>query len=186
MCVRGHSRSLKLVPFESLGAVSYSPSIVTMALSCIVCEIATYWWKIAEFLYPTCIYRPEMGDSVGISWRCLIFIKQEWLIYSAVKKNSNNISSRFHTIQERDRRTDRQTDGRTDKTAIWISRVNTLTRDKNDVTIWWWKCLMICLAILTQCWRVTDNGQTDKRTETSLGDISRQHSPRYAYASRAR
>ena len=31
--------SLKLVPFESLGAVSYSPSIVTVAASVAVCEI---------------------------------------------------------------------------------------------------------------------------------------------------
>jgi len=30
---------MKLVPFESLGAVSYSPSIVTTALSVAVCEI---------------------------------------------------------------------------------------------------------------------------------------------------
>jgi len=33
------SRSLKLVSFASLGAVFYSPSIVAMTLSCIVCEI---------------------------------------------------------------------------------------------------------------------------------------------------
>ena len=31
--------SWKLVPFESLGAVSYSPSIVTVAVSVAVCEI---------------------------------------------------------------------------------------------------------------------------------------------------
>jgi len=30
---------LKLVPFKSLGAVSYSPSIVTLAVSVAVCEI---------------------------------------------------------------------------------------------------------------------------------------------------
>jgi len=30
---------MKLVPFESLGAVSYSPSIVTMAIFVAVCEI---------------------------------------------------------------------------------------------------------------------------------------------------
>jgi len=33
------SRSFKLVPFESLGAVSYSPSIVTRAVSLTVYEI---------------------------------------------------------------------------------------------------------------------------------------------------
>ena len=31
--------SLKLVPLESLGAVFYSPSTVTMAVSVAVCEI---------------------------------------------------------------------------------------------------------------------------------------------------
>jgi len=37
--VRGHSRLLKLVPFERLGVVSYSVSIVTIAVSVAVCEI---------------------------------------------------------------------------------------------------------------------------------------------------
>jgi len=39
MWLRGYSRSLKLVPFKSLGDVSYSPSIVTIAVSVAVCEI---------------------------------------------------------------------------------------------------------------------------------------------------
>ena len=37
MWVGGHSRSLKVVPFESLGTVSYS--IVTMAVSAAILEI---------------------------------------------------------------------------------------------------------------------------------------------------
>jgi len=39
MWVRGHSRSLKVVPSESLGTVSYSPSIVTMAVSAAILKI---------------------------------------------------------------------------------------------------------------------------------------------------
>ena len=39
MWVRDHSRSFKLVPFESLGTVSYSHFTVTMAVSLAVYEI---------------------------------------------------------------------------------------------------------------------------------------------------
>jgi len=47
------SRSLEMAPFDRSYTSSYSPSIVTMAQSCIVCE--TYWSKIPKFIYPTCI-----------------------------------------------------------------------------------------------------------------------------------
>jgi len=39
MWLRVHSRPLKVVPFGSLGTVSYSPSIVTMAVSLTISEI---------------------------------------------------------------------------------------------------------------------------------------------------
>ena len=50
----GHSRSLKLVPFESLGAVSYSPSIVglTMAVFVAVCKIFSVkeWYDLENMV----------------------------------------------------------------------------------------------------------------------------------------
>ena len=39
--VKGHSRSLKIVPFESLGKVFYLPSIATVAVSLAVSEICS-------------------------------------------------------------------------------------------------------------------------------------------------
>jgi len=39
MWVRGYSRSLKMVPLKSMSTVSYSPSVVTMAVSVAILEI---------------------------------------------------------------------------------------------------------------------------------------------------
>jgi len=51
MWVTGHSLSLKVVPFESLGMVSYSPSIVTIAVSLVISEIfSVKEWPDLEIL----------------------------------------------------------------------------------------------------------------------------------------
>jgi len=47
-------------------------------------------------------------------------------------KNYDNMLSRFHLIPASDGQTDRQTDGRTDRIAISISRVSMLTPDKSS------------------------------------------------------
>ena len=86
MWVRGHSGSLKLVPFESLGAVSYSPSIVTMAVSVAVCEIFSVkeWcdlenqvrgcsrsFKMAPFYRPYATFYWSAITNIALS--CTIF-----------------------------------------------------------------------------------------------------------------
>jgi len=74
------------VPLESLGAVSYSPSIVTMAVSVAVCEIFNVkeWcdlenqvrgrsrsWKMAPFNRPNETF--YMSAIVNIALSCAIF-----------------------------------------------------------------------------------------------------------------
>jgi len=51
--------SLKVVPFKSLGAVSYSPSVVTMAASVAVCDI----FSIKEW--------PDLENRVRVRSRSL-------------------------------------------------------------------------------------------------------------------
>jgi len=54
--------SLKLVLFESLGVVSYSPSIVTMAVSVAVCEIfSVKEWRDLENRVTVCSRSMEMA-----------------------------------------------------------------------------------------------------------------------------
>jgi len=78
MWVRDHLRSLKLIPLESLGAVFYSPSILTMALCCIVCGYSDLLVENCKKNYtPPALSAPAEGDPVGISRRWLILIKLE-------------------------------------------------------------------------------------------------------------
>ena len=49
------------MPFESLDAVSYSPSIVTMALSCIVLEINDVLVENREIFIPPLYLAPLQG-----------------------------------------------------------------------------------------------------------------------------
>ena len=59
MWVRGHSGSLKVVPFESMGTVSYSPSLATMAVSLAILEIfSVKEWPDREI----CVWRPSKSS----------------------------------------------------------------------------------------------------------------------------
>jgi len=78
--------SLKLVPFESLGAVSYSPSIVNVAVNVAVCQILSVkkWrdlenqvrgrsrlLKMASFDRPHATFYWSAIVNIGLS--CTIF-----------------------------------------------------------------------------------------------------------------
>jgi len=135
------------VPFESFGAVSYSPSIVTTALSYIICEIEwLFGRKLRNFYTPPvfsttkgglCRNFAKMFDShksrmIGLlcseeivticSSSRMRVINHNW---SATKQCLTLIC--FYRIPERDGWTDR----RTDRISISIRHVSTLTRDKS-------------------------------------------------------
>jgi len=76
--VKGHWRSFKLVSLESLGAVSYSPSIVTMAVT----NFKRLWdiqrqriawpWKLGYGLY-------KVIENSAIRWTIYYLLVRHWL-----------------------------------------------------------------------------------------------------------
>ena len=76
MWVKGHSRSLEMAPFKSFGTVFYLPSIITMAVPCIVLEIkrdigqkSRFFHTQSSHVYQECtnrvptVYQKQSKDS---------------------------------------------------------------------------------------------------------------------------
>jgi len=137
---RGHLRSFKLVPFESLGAFSYSLSIVTMAISFIICEIKRHIGRKSWFSHTPLHSTPSLGGGGVPSeyfhpvW-CVKHV--EWWGYPMVK-NFEDIHNRLDTIPACDRQTDRQTD----ILPRHSQRYAYASRGKNVTKIWFDRLLI--------------------------------------------
>jgi len=79
--VIGHSRSLKMVLFASLGAIFYSPSIAALSMWRYLASFARYSELLVENckkkIYTSPVFStPERCNLVGISQRYLILLQQ--------------------------------------------------------------------------------------------------------------
>jgi len=99
-----------MVPFESLDTDFYSPSIVPMALSCILSEIKRDIGRKSRFLYPLAFDTPVRGVPIGILPYRLVRKTIGWSGYPTVYvERLYDMFSRSDRIPACDRGTDGQT-----------------------------------------------------------------------------
>ena len=134
--------SFKPVPFESLGAVSYSPSSNYGSILHHLRNKATYWTKIVIFFIPPCIRCPRQGVPVGILPSRLVWKNQNNGVPDGEKFLRICITVYTQYRHVADRQTDRQTSfhgivcamhtHRTVKTSAKKLKHNILTRQTQN------------------------------------------------------
>ena len=149
------------MPFESLGAVSYSPSIVTMAISCIVCEIWRLIGRKSRIFIPHLYLAPRRGRLRRNFVKMFDAGKTRMIGLPYGEKNAwDDMLSRFHLIPERYGRTNRQIcyiNVARHRASVcwraikrrWISLLNNfslfLRRQSTVQTLWlYWCCCCYC------------------------------------------
>ena len=76
--VRVRSRSLEMAPVDRSHTSSYSPSVITMTLYCIILEIHRVIGPKSRHFYTDLYFvPPHGGDPVRILLRCLMPVKLE-------------------------------------------------------------------------------------------------------------
>jgi len=154
--VRVCSRSLEMAPFDRSLTSSYLPSIVIMAISCIVWRYSDLLIENQEIFIPHLYLAPPQGVTPSeFREDVLMPVKLEWLGYCMVKK-----LWRYDELFSSDTRTSR-TDGRTD------SQREILYQYRASVCWRAIKTLMICLAFQQKIgvWRT--DGQTSWQSSSS-------------------
>ena len=98
-----------MVPFERLGVISYSPSIVTMALSCISSEIKLDTGRKSWFFHTPFHSAPLLGGSPSAYWHPIWYGKTRMVGIPDGIKTFEDMYNRLHTIPACDGRMDGQT-----------------------------------------------------------------------------
>jgi len=110
-----------MIPFESLGTVSYSHS---MAPSCVISEIKRDIGRKSRFFIPL-HSTPSIGGGPREEYCHIVYYgKLEWCGYPTVKKSLMVTFNRFDRIPACDGQTKR--DGRTDEQASCDSIVRAM------------------------------------------------------------
>jgi len=99
--VKGHWRSLKMIPFESLSMVSYSHSIVTVAVSCIISEIMWDIGRKSQFFHIPCTRGPRWGFPSEYSYTVwCVKTRMVWLPHGEKSSICSAVSTEYRSVTD--------------------------------------------------------------------------------------